>query len=248
MATTADQQRFTRETPPAADVPGIDGRMRIMLQPIAAPSILGLFGFAGATFMVAAHLAGWYGGPTSGEFLFPFAAMFGGVAQFAAGMWAFRARDALAAAIHTMWGAFWIAFGILFLLVATGALSPPAGTWPELGYWFLTLGAITGAGALASLAENLGITAVLVPLSVGSILLAVFYLVGGTGWEHAAGWVLIAAAIVAFYTATAMLLKSTFGRVILPLGEPERDANVPGSRFTRVIEFERGEPGVKQGQ
>jgi hypothetical protein len=75
MATSADQQRFTRAVPatPATDVPGIDGRMRIMLQPIAAPSILGLFGFAGATFMVAAHLAGWYGTTQSGQYLFPFA-------------------------------------------------------------------------------------------------------------------------------------------------------------------------------
>ena len=31
---------------------------RVMLQPIAAPSILGLFGFAGATFMVAARPGG----------------------------------------------------------------------------------------------------------------------------------------------------------------------------------------------
>jgi uncharacterized protein len=221
---------------------------RVFLQPIAAPSILGLYGFAAATFMVAANLAGWYGGKASPEFLFPFAAMFGGVAQFAAGMWAFRARDALASAVHSMWGAFWIAFGILFLLVAAGDLSVPTGTWPEFGYWFLTLGAITGAAALASLAQNLGITAVLAPLSVGSILLAVFYLVGGTGWEHTAGWVLIASAILAFYVATAMLMKSTYGRVILPLGEPKRDANVPGSRFSHVIEFERGEPGIKQGQ
>jgi len=34
----------------------------ISLQPIAAPSILGLYGFAGATFMVAAHMAHWFGG------------------------------------------------------------------------------------------------------------------------------------------------------------------------------------------
>jgi uncharacterized protein len=220
---------------------------RVFLQPIAAPSVLGLFGFA-ATFMVAAQLAGWYGGKASPEFLFPFAATFGGLAQFAAGMWAFRARDALAAAMHGMWGAFWIAFGILFLLVASGDLVVPSGTWPEFGYWFLTLGAITGAGAAASVAQNLGLTATLVPLSVGSILLAVFYLVGGTGWEHAAGWVLLASAVCAFYTATAMLLKWSYGRVVLPLGEPRREANVPGTRFTRVIEFERGEPGVKQGQ
>ncbi len=56
-------------------------RPRVFLQPIAAPSILGLFGFAGATFVVAANVAGWYGTTESGKFLFPFALAFGGIAQ-----------------------------------------------------------------------------------------------------------------------------------------------------------------------
>src|SRR5213595_1018590 len=77
-------------------------RSRVVLQPIAPPSILGLFGFAGATFIVAAHLAGWYGTSTSPQYMFPFAAFFGGVAQFAAAMWSYRARDGLATAMHGM--------------------------------------------------------------------------------------------------------------------------------------------------
>src|SRR5690348_9899978 len=89
---------------------------RIYLQPVAAPSILGLFGFAGATFMVAAHMAGWYTGTNTFLYLTPFAVMFGGLAQFLAGMWAFRARDGLATAMHGMWGSFWIAFGALNLM------------------------------------------------------------------------------------------------------------------------------------
>src|ERR671927_1311365 len=48
-------------------------RTRGFLQPLAAPSILGLFGFALSTFMVSAQLDGWYGTPRSGMFLFPFA-------------------------------------------------------------------------------------------------------------------------------------------------------------------------------
>ena len=56
---------------------------RVFLQPIAAPSILGLFGFAGATFMVAAHLAHWHGNSLSFNYIWPFAATFGGIAQFA---------------------------------------------------------------------------------------------------------------------------------------------------------------------
>src|SRR5690348_2256692 len=92
---------------------------RIFLQPVAAPSVLGLFGFAGATFMVATNLAGWWGNTTTSPLLlFPFAAIFGGVAQFLAGMWAYKARDALATAMHGTWGSFWIAYGILWWLIA----------------------------------------------------------------------------------------------------------------------------------
>jgi uncharacterized protein len=248
MATTADRQRFTRETPPAADVPGIDGRMRIMLQPIAAPSILGLFGFAGATFMVAAHLAGWYGGPTSGEFLFPFAAMFGGLAQFMAGMWAFRARDGVATAMHGMWGSFWLGYGILNLLAAAGALTLPTGTFPELGFWFFALAAITAAGALAALFESLGLFAVLAPLAAGSAFAAIHYVTGITTWETVAGWVLLASAFIAFYVAFAMMLEGAAGKVILPLGKPMMKANTPGARLTHPVEWPLGEPGVRQGQ
>jgi hypothetical protein len=48
-------------------------RAQVYLQPIAAPSILGLYGFAGATFIVAAHLPKWYGGAETFLFVFPFA-------------------------------------------------------------------------------------------------------------------------------------------------------------------------------
>src|ERR1700754_655568 len=97
-------------------------RTRITLTPVAAPSVLGLFGFAAATFMVAANLAGWYGSTDTPLVLFPFALTAGGIAQFLAGMWAYRARDALATAMHGIWGSFWIAFGLYALLVALGAL------------------------------------------------------------------------------------------------------------------------------
>jgi len=144
---------------------------RIVLQPIAAPSILGLFGFAGATFMVAAHQAEWFGNAQSPVFLFPFAAMFGGLAQFLAGMWAYRARDGVATAAHGTWGSFWLAYGILWLLVATGDITlPPGGKFVELGYWFLVLAAITTSIAIASAGESVGIFAVLSTLAAGSAM------------------------------------------------------------------------------
>jgi succinate-acetate transporter protein len=224
------------------------GHTRVFLQPIAAPSILGLFGFAAATFMVAAHLAGWYGGSSAPGYLFPFALTFGGIAQFAAGMWAFRARDGLATAMHGMWGAFWIAWGVLQLLVLMGLLPVPQAPLLPLGYWFLALAGITAFGTIAALGQNIALTAVLGTLTVGSALLAVEYLVGGTGWERSAGWVLLASAFIAAYTAGAMMIAASWGRTVLPLGEYRKAANIPGRRPIDALEYEYGEPGVRQGQ
>ena len=226
-------------------------RPRVMLQPFAAPSVLGLFGFASATFMVALHLTGVYGGASTNGELWPFAAMFGGVAQFLAGMWAFRVRDVIATAMHGMWGAFWIAFGILNLLVMWGKLPDhPAGSIsdPAFAMWFWTLAAITAAGALAAIAESVGLFAVLATLAAGSALFAVGLSVGSTGWVKVAGWAFVAAAILAYYVATSIMLLSSWGRVVLPLGKPKKEANVPGAQPVRPIELAWAEPGIKKGQ
>ena len=227
---------------------------RVFLQPIAPPSILGLFGFAGATFIVAAWLAGWYGSPSTPLFLAPFWLTFGGIAQLLAGMWAYRARDGLATAMHGMWGAFWIAFGILFILDAAGALTATAPAFKDaFGYWFFALAVITGCGAIAAIVESIGLFSVLTTLAVGSAFVAIGYLTNaapaaGGGWLQAAGWVLFASSVLATYTATAMMLESTWGRVVLPLGKLAKRANIPGERFTIPVEHEFAEPGVRHGQ
>jgi succinate-acetate transporter protein len=226
-------------------------RPRVVLSPYAAPSVLGLYGFAAATFMVALHLTGVYGGAKTNGELWPFAAMFGGVAQFLAGMWAFRVRDTIATAMHGMWGSFWIAFGILNILVMWGKLPDhPAGSVsdPAFAMWFWTLMAITAAGALAAVAESIALFAVLGTLAVGSLFFAIGLSAGSTGWVKVAGWVFVASAILAWYTATAIMMLSGAGKVILPLGKPRKDANLPGEQPVRPIQLEWGEPGVKKGQ
>jgi succinate-acetate transporter protein len=219
--TTIDSSRRQTELDIARDNQHDGVATRVFLQPIAAPSILGLFGFAGATFIVASNLAGWWGTPQSGLALAPFAAMFGGLAQFLAGMWAYRARDAIATAMHGTWGAFWLAYGILNILVAA---------------------------ALASLAESLGLFAVLSTLAAGSGVLAGAFIYGSHGWTEVAGWLFVISAGCAWYVATAMMLAAAGGRVVLPLGKLSREANRPGGRPTRPIELEWAEPGVRMGQ
>ena len=223
---------------------------RVFLQPIAAPSILGLFGFACGTFMVTAYLVGWYGNPKSPLLISPFAVAAGGIAQGAAALYAFKARDGLATAVHGIWAAFWLGYGFLNFMIALKLIPAPAphAAVPEVGYWFYVLAAVTLMGAFASLGESLALSSVLFPLAVGAAFLGVFYTVGGTGWEKAGGYVTMASSFTAFYAASAMMLASAYGRAILPLGKYRREANIPGGRPTYPIQFELGEPGVKQGQ
>jgi hypothetical protein len=60
--------------------------------------------------------------------------------------------------------------------------------------------------------------------------------------------VLVASSVLATYTAGAVMIAGAWGRTILPLGEYRRAANVPGRRPIDALQYELGEPGVKQGQ
>ncbi|WP_433559560.1 acetate uptake transporter family protein [Pseudonocardia xinjiangensis] len=239
---------------PIAEAPDYNfwrDRTRITLSPVAAPSILGLFGFAAATFMVAGNLAGWYGNAQTPLVLFPFALTAGGLAQFLAGMWAYRARDAVATAMHGMWGAFWIAYGMYNLLIALGVLPSVASATAAgaFGFWFVVLAAITLVGAIAAAAENIVLTGVLVMLAAGSTLLAIA-LLGGLPLVQAIGaYLLIISALLAWYLASAMMIQSSFKRAVLPIGSrrpPGTSHAIPP--HNNVIHFAAGEPGVKIGQ
>jgi succinate-acetate transporter protein len=214
------------------------------LQPIAAPSILGLYGLAGATFMVGANLAGWYGAANSPHFLFPFAAFFGGLAQFMAAMWSYKARDGLATAMHGMWGSFWMAYGLLSLLFAVGVITPPTpnGLYVELGYWFIVLAVTTWIGTWVATAHSGALTGVFGFLAAASTAMVIACLIGSTAWAALAGWLLIASAAIAWYTATALMAESSFGRSVLPMFKPARAAQ--HASYSAGV----GEPGVMHGQ
>jgi uncharacterized protein len=215
---------------------------QIYLQPISAPSILGLYGFAGATFMVAAHMAHWFGGARTDLYLAPFAAIFGGIAQFSAGMWAFKARDGVATAMHGTWGSFWVAYGLLELAFLNGTLTKPTGAFPALGYWFIALAAITWMGMWAAAAESRVIAAVLGLLAAGSTISAIAELVGSEGGRVLAGYLFIISAILAWYAASALMLESAYKRPVLGLGKTKRASAAP-----RLMPG-TGEPGVIRGQ
>lgn len=236
------------------------GKTRIFLTPVAAPSILGLFGFASSTFMVAAFLAGWYGQGQSNAAvlanLAPFCLTFGGLAQFLAGMWCYRARDGLGTAMHGMWGAFWLAFGIFFILGGAGVLhlvttGSGGRQMVPFSYWFYTLAGLTGVGFFAALFKNAGLASVLFALAAGSACVAIGYSTGVLTWTRVGGYCLVASAGLAVYTAAALMLEEAAGRVILPVGRHpynRKEHWKPGASLTRPMSYESGMPGSRVGQ
>jgi uncharacterized protein len=175
----------------------------------ALPSILGMYAFAAATFIVAARMANWYGNAQSAIVLFPLVLFLGGLAQFYAGAWAFRMNDAVSLAMHGTWGSFWTAYGVLELLYASGRVIRPQGAFPELGFWFIVMAAITW-GITAASRENKGVTTLLAFLAIGSTLEAIAELTGIYWLRMLAGYFLIASALVAWYVASALIMR--FGR------------------------------------
>ncbi|HEY8478655.1 MAG TPA: GPR1/FUN34/YaaH family transporter [Spirillospora sp.] len=231
-----------------------EDRTRVVLSPIAAPSILGLFGLAASFMMVGAWQADWYGNALTPLILWPFVLTFGGIAQFVAAIWSYRARDGVATAMHGAWGAFWLAFGLLFLLISIGAfptvLTPVIGAEnPGFAFWWVGLAVITGLGAIAALGQNLGMTAVLATLAVGAGFSAAGWFAPSEWSLNLGGWLFVVSAVLALYTAAAMMFEATFGRTILPLGKVRAPAeNVPGHKAAPPLEYAEGQPGVKSGQ
>jgi len=91
------------------------------------------------------------------------------------------------------------------------------------------------------------LTAVLGTLAAGSTLAAIAF-IGDFGMvKQIAGWVFVAAAVLAWYLAGAMMLEGAYRRVVLPLGQYRRAANVPGTTITYPVQYEQGEPGVRVG-
>ena len=208
---------------------------RILLQPIAAPAVLGYFALGSALIIYGSWFAQGWGTEKDPSSFFPFLLLFGGVGQLAAALWSYRARSAVAAALHGSWAAFWLGIGLIYLLATTHTITvPPRGSeWQSLGQWLIYMSVVTWTTALAVLPRSpVGFLAQ-ATLGSGAAIGAAELLLGSSGWQQ------VAAAALSFYVGAALMLNTVYGKVALPLrrrGEAD------------PIEYALGDPGVKVGQ
>ncbi|HKT43450.1 MAG TPA: GPR1/FUN34/YaaH family transporter [Gaiellaceae bacterium] len=187
---------------------------RIYLTPIAPPVTLGLFGFFASTMIVSTWLLGWWGTPKgSPPTMFEIAAMFGGVAQFAAGLWSFRARDYVGSALLTMWGTYWMAWGFLRALAANHTIVIPPLSTPQQGFavWFIPLALFTSWGAIAAIRENVPLFVVLATVGSGSAFVCGGFWAGSPSWIKVGAWLFVFGACFAWYTGAMVLFEEVLG-------------------------------------
>jgi uncharacterized protein len=183
---------------------------------IASPWTLGLMSLGAVAFILGARWAGWYGRPGTTILLFPFILLMGGLLGLLAGLWAFRTRDALATVVLSVWGSFFLSYGLLNWLVAAGTL--PLISYRELGIVLFTLTAITGVGAWAAVPHNRALMVTLTLFALAALFLGIGMQAERLGWLAFGGFILLLAGLAAFYTASALLVESSYAKEILPLG------------------------------
>jgi hypothetical protein len=204
---------------------------------IADPAPLGLAGFALTTMVLSAINVGWIGAINE-PIVLGLAIAYGGIAQFVAGMWAFRRGNTFAATAFSSYGAFWISFWLIVQFFApmvaantAKALGPGATTAQIaaatadhlnviLGLYLFMWGVFTAYMLVASLAGAKAVQVVFLLLTLTFFALAMGKWDASESWQHVGGFLGVLTAIAAFYTSFADVANATFKRTVLPTGAP----------------------------
>ncbi len=178
---------------------------------IADPAALGLGAFALTTFLLSLANSGLL--PGAGAAVLGIALFYGGIAQVAAGLWEFAKGNTFGATAFVSYGAFWLSFWWLETNPAVAKEAGAAGVGAFLLAWtiftlFMTVAAIKTNGALL---------AVFVVLTLTFAALAIGEFSGQVGITRLAGWLGLLTAVLAWYSAAAVVINATWKRAVLPV-------------------------------
>src|SRR5487761_1714603 len=194
---------------PVAAVPTTQGEMGPVTAPVTIgdPAPLGLAAFGLTTLILSVVNAGWFGAaaivPLTGATL-SMAAAYGGLAQFVAGLWAFRRGNTFAGTAFVSYGAFWLSFYLLVNNFLGGIIKAAPGAWQGwVGLYLLAWGIFTAYMTIASLGAAKAVTVVFTLLTLTFVILAIGWFTGNVatfgasadGWINFGGYVGIITAI-----------------------------------------------------
>jgi succinate-acetate transporter protein len=184
--------------------------VRIVVRPYGSAVPLGFFAFGIGMFLYAALDAPWVKA-TQGHTVGLLLAAFVAPLEIVATVFAFLARDTVAAATLGLFSGSWFVGGLTTMQAKPGVLDP------AVGYFLI---AFTVVVLLLAVAAIFGkpLIAVLLFVSAGRGLLSAAYDLGaGQTWNHVGGWLAVGIFCIAMYGGIAFLLEDAQGRTVLPL-------------------------------
>ena len=185
----------------------------------ANPAPLGLMGFGFTTLVLSMMNANLVNFGKNLPVVLGMAIAYGGLSQLLAGMWEFRTGNTFGAVAFTSYGAFWISFYFL-VQVQLPAIAKGGDLGNALGLYLWAWGIFTGVMFLCSFAAPRAVQLVFLLLTVTFILLGIGNSGASNSMIHAGGFVGLATAAAAVYTAAGEIMSSAYGHDVLPLGRP----------------------------
>ena len=183
---------------------------------VGEPGAMGLFGFAVGTLLIAIPIAGIL--PlTSVNATLPAVLVFAGIAQFIAGLVAFRKGITFAGTAFCSYGANNTLVATYYLLTSAGVIKNGVNDKLLLGIELFCFAYISLVLGIAALKVNFEFVSILWSLVPGFGLAAVANVGGPKAIGDIGGYFLILAAGLAFYGASALVINSAFQRTVLPL-------------------------------
>jgi uncharacterized protein len=181
-------------------------------QKLGNPAVVGLAAFGLTTMMLQFHNVGWAGlGPVVWLGL-----IFGGLAQFIAGLQEQKTGNNFGYVAFTSYGSFWISLGLLFL-GNHFKIFPASGT--DTGWFLVAWTLLTVILWVGSMRVNGALALTFTLLLIGFILLDLAHF-GFPALTVVAGFELMACALMAWYVMAHLIFQDLFGRDVLPVGKP----------------------------
>ncbi|MDP8171685.1 acetate uptake transporter [Pasteurella skyensis] len=179
------------------------------------PAPLGLCGFALTTWLLSLINAGHFSGSNVGLVL-AMGLAFGGTAQMIAGMFEFAKGNTFGFTAFTSYGAFWWSFALFKLFFTTGVETS------FIAWYLVAWGTFTLMMFVATLTKPRALQTIFGLLTLTFYLLAIGDFTGNHSITHIGGYFGYLTALAAFYLASAEVINESFGRTLLPIGEPTK--------------------------
>lgn len=175
---------------------------------------LGLCGFALTTFLLSLINNGTFSGENVGLVL-AMGFAFGGTSQMIAGMFEFAKGNTFGFTAFTSYGAFWWSFALFKVFFAANVSAE------FVGWYLVAWGTFTLMMFIGTLAKARALQAIFLSLTITFYLLAAGDFTHNTTLTNIGGNFGLLTAFLAFYLAAADIINESFGKTVLPIGEPK---------------------------